>query len=142
MAERAFTADSFYAFLHEGKLMAARCTRCGALHLPPRPLCTRCQSLEMAWAELPGKGKLAAYTAIAVAPGFMAARGYGRDKPYCTGIVELAEGPRISARILGVDASQPEGIAIGIAVRIIFPGDPKGPDEQQGTAMPVLTFTA
>ncbi|MSQ26206.1 MAG: Zn-ribbon domain-containing OB-fold protein [Dehalococcoidia bacterium] len=142
MAERAFTADSFYTYLREGKLMAARCAQCGALHLPPRPLCNRCQSLELSWVQLQGKGKLAAYTAIAVAPGFMAAQGYGRDKPYCTGIVELEEGPRISARIAGVDAAQPERIAIGTAVRIVFPGDPKGPGDQQGAAMPVLTFTA
>ena len=142
MAEPAFTAGSFYAYLREGRLMAARCSRCGGLHLPPRPLCNRCQSLEMAWVELQGKGKLAAYTAIAVAPGFMAAQGYGKDKPYCTGIVELEEGPRISAWIAGVDAAHPEGIAIGMAVRILFSGGPQGPDDQQGAAMPVLTFTA
>lgn len=136
MTERAFTADSFYAYLREGKLMAARCAGCGAVHLPPRPLCNRCQSPELAWVGLQGTGKLAAYTAIAVTPSFMAAQGFGRDNPYCAGIVELTEGPPISARILGVDASHPEMITIGTALRIVFPGD------QQDAAMPALTFTA
>jgi uncharacterized OB-fold protein len=44
----------------------------------------------------------------------MAAKGYGRDKPYCTGIVALEEGPRISAMINGVDGTNPQSIKTGI----------------------------
>ena len=43
----------------------------------------------------------------------MNAEGYGRDKPYLTGIVELDEGPRISARLLGWEETKPEDIKIG-----------------------------
>ena len=46
-------------------------------------------------------------------PTRMAEEGFGRDKPYCSGIVTLDEGPRISARILNVDASNPESIESG-----------------------------
>jgi uncharacterized OB-fold protein len=46
--------------------------------------------------------------------------GYGRDNPYCSGIVKLNEGPSISAQILGVDVSQPEQIAIGAPLSPVF----------------------
>lgn len=39
--------------------------------------------------------------------------GYGRNKPYLTGIVELEEGVMISARLLGLDAENPSEIKIG-----------------------------
>ena len=38
----------------------------------------------------------------------MIEQGYGRDKPYVSGVVELDEGVKISARIIGVDATKPE----------------------------------
>ena len=46
--------------------------------------------------------------------------GYGRDNPYCAGIVLLADGPSISAQILGVDAAHPEGIKIGTPLKAAF----------------------
>ena len=44
----------------------------------------------------------------------MGRKGYGRDNPCCTGIVTLEEGPRISARITGVDGNNPQNIKTGI----------------------------
>lgn len=67
-----------------------------------------------------GRAKLAAYTCIAVAPTIMVEEGYGRTNPYCAGIVELAEGPKISARILGVDAEAPETIKVGTPMQAEF----------------------
>ena len=45
---------------------------------------------------------------------YMAKKGYGRDMPYCTGVVTLEEGPRVSALILGVDGSNPQNIKTGM----------------------------
>ena len=44
----------------------------------------------------------------------MSKKGYGRENPYCSGIVTLEEGPRLSARIIGVDASNPQDIKTGM----------------------------
>ena len=74
----------------------------------------------MAWESLSGRGTLVAFTTIHIAPTAMVEAGYGRDNPYCTGIVKLDEGPSISAQILGVDSKQPEQIAIGTQVEVIF----------------------
>ncbi|MBI9045650.1 MAG: Zn-ribbon domain-containing OB-fold protein [Anaerolineaceae bacterium] len=118
MSERAFTSHSFNQFLSEGQLMGTRCKSCGSLFLPPRPVCKDCHSIDMEWEALAGKGKLAAYSIINIAPTAMLEAGYGRDNPYCAAIVELEEGPSISAQILGVDAKQPESIKLGIPLEL------------------------
>ena len=115
-----FSAESFNQFLGEKKLMGSRCQSCGALHLPPRALCPVCHGGEMQWEEMNGKGKLVAFTTIHIAPTAMIEAGYGRDKPYCAGIVQLDEGPAISAQILGVETTQPEQIAIGTPLKVTF----------------------
>ncbi|MCR4404299.1 MAG: Zn-ribbon domain-containing OB-fold protein [Candidatus Acetothermia bacterium] len=118
--DREFTAASFYKFLNEHKLMGSRCRACGRTYLPPRPLCPECFREEMAWAEMSGRGRLLAFTAVHVAPTGMVAAGYGRDNPYCTGIVKLEEGPAISAQILGFDPKRPEGIKLGAPLKAVF----------------------
>lgn len=118
--DKEITTAAFYNFLSEHRLVGSRCRACGRLYLPPRPLCPACFGEELEWAELSGRGRLLAFTIIRVAPTAMLAAGYGRDKPYCTGIVELEEGPVISAQILGLDPKRPEGIKIGTPLRAVF----------------------
>ncbi len=120
MGDTAITAASFDQFISEKKLMGSKCRKCGALYAPPRPICLKCYSSEMEWVELRGKGKLVAFTVIGVGPEPMVAAGYDRDHPYCSGIVELEEGPRISAQIVGVDATHPEDIKIGTPLTLDF----------------------
>jgi len=117
---RPVTAASFDQYLAEGKLMASRCADCGTLSLPPRAICPKCHSENMEWTETSGKGKLAGFTVISIAPTFMIEQGYGRDKPYVSGIVELEEGVKISARIMGVDATKPEEIQVGVPLTVDF----------------------
>jgi uncharacterized OB-fold protein len=117
---RPFTAATFQQFLSEGKLMGTRCTACETDHLPPRALCSHCHSDNLTWTEFSGRGTLAAFTSIYIAPTFMIAQGYGREDPYLTGIVSLEEGPRISARMLGLDPAQPQAAWIGRPVVIEF----------------------
>lgn len=128
MNENEFTSSTFYEFLNQHRLMGSRCESCGRLYLPPRPLCIDCYSIDMGWTELSGKGKLTAFTTVHIAPTAMIEAGYGRENPYCTGIVQLEEGPAISAQILGVDPSQPDQIAIGTPVRVAFVERGEGPD--------------
>ena len=120
MKEIPFTIASFDSFLKEKRLMASRCQECSALWLPPRPICLTCKGHEMEWVELSGRGKLVAFTVIGVGPMPMILAGYNRDNPYCAGIVEVEEGPRISAQILGVDVAHPENIKIGTPLTADF----------------------
>jgi uncharacterized OB-fold protein len=120
MEDRPFTDFAYEQFLNEEKLMGSRCRSCGALFAPPRPLCTKCHGLEMEWVQLSGQGRLAAFACIAVGPPSMLEQGYDRNRPYCSGVVELEEGTRAVARIEEVDANRPESIRIGMPVAAKF----------------------
>jgi uncharacterized OB-fold protein len=113
---REFTAASFYQFLKEGKLMGIHCRACGTLSAEARPLCPTCHNKDVEWRQFTGRARLSTFTCISVVPDAMARKGYGRNNPYCSGIVTLEEGPRISAQILGVDASNPQNIRTGLAL--------------------------
>lgn len=120
MEERLISVLSFKQFLNENKLMGSKCKKCGAIYAPPRPICLKCSSSEMEWAELKGKGKIATFTCITIGPPWMVAQGYDRNHPYCCGVVALEEGVKIDARIEGVDAARPETIKIGTPVTVDF----------------------
>jgi uncharacterized OB-fold protein len=117
---RPFTAAAFNQYLAEKKLMAAHCIKCGGKFVPPRAICPNCHSENLEWIETSGKGKLAAFTVIYSGPTFMVEQGFDRKNPYISGIVELEEGTRISARITGMDMSKPEEIKVGTPLGVDF----------------------
>jgi uncharacterized protein len=119
-SQRRFNDISFAEFLKERKLMGSRCTSCGELFVPPRPLCVKCSGTAMEWVELKGTGRLKAFTCISIGPSFMREEGFTRDRPYCTGVVQLDEGPGMVGRIEGVDAADPAGIVIGMPVQAVY----------------------
>jgi hypothetical protein len=120
MEKRAFSDISYNQFLNEEKLMGSRCKACGAAYVPPRPICVKCYKSDMEWVEMKGKGRLAAFTCITIAPPFMMAQGYDRKHPYCSGVVALDEGGRVDARIEGVDTAHPESIKVGMPMKVRF----------------------
>jgi len=120
MEERPFSDISYYQFLNEERLMGSKCKACGQLYVPPRHFCSECHGNDMEWHEFKGEGELAAYTCIFVGPPWMVEQGYDRKNPYCTGVVKLEEGPRIVARIEGVDAGKPEEINIGTPLEVEY----------------------
>ena len=120
MGNRPFSDISFRQFLDEERLMGSKCAACGHVYAPPRPICIQCHSSQMEWMPLSGNGTLAAFTCIAIGPPSMAALGYGRDNPYCSGVVALEGGGRVDARIEGVDAKSPESIHVGMLLKVKF----------------------
>lgn len=120
MNDRPYNEQSYQEFLSEQKLMGSRCENCRQLYLPPRPICPNCHAEQMAWQAFSGQGTLAAFTTISVGSTAMVKAGYDRQKPYLSGVVRLAEGPMISAQILGIDAHQPDQVAIGTQLNVVF----------------------
>lgn len=118
--ERPFTSASFEQYLDEKKLMGSRCASCNRSYLPPRAICPNCQGDQLTWVEFSGNGILAAFTSIFIAPTAMIEAGYGRDNPYLAGVVELEEGARISAQILGLDATKPQEVKIGTPLQVEY----------------------
>jgi uncharacterized OB-fold protein len=115
-----FNDMSYNQFLSKGKIMGTKCKKCGVLALPPRPICVACFGNEMEWYEFRGTGKLSAFTSIVVAPPAMVKEGFGRNNPYIVGVVDLDEGVRAVARIVGVDAKKPELLKIGTPLKAEF----------------------
>ncbi len=128
MYDRPFNDNSYEQFLKEEKIMGAKCKKCGALALPPRPICTSCMGSDMEWVQFRGAGKLVAFTSIVVAPPFMAKEGFGKNNPYVVGVVELVEGAKIVARITGVDAKKPAEIKVGTPLKVEFIHSGQGVD--------------
>ena len=120
IAERPFTSASFEQYLSEKKLMGSHCNICNKDFLPPRAICPNCHSDQLTWIKFSGKGKLAAFTSIFIAPTAMIEAGYGRDNPYLAGVVELDEGEKMSAQILGMDAKKPEEVKIDTPLQAEF----------------------
>jgi uncharacterized protein len=106
-------------YLAEHRLMAARCTKCGELCLPPRPICPKCYEARMEWVELSGEGRLEGFTVVYVGLPEMIEAGYDRQRPYCSGVVRLAEGPAVSGQVVGEDDGW-GSIEVGMPVRAVF----------------------
>jgi len=92
--------------------MGGKCTKCGKLHFPPRPLCDICFSNEFEWVEVSPKGKLLTYTVIHIAPAQ-----FQQMAPYAVGIVQLENGARIPGMIKDTPADQ---IKIGMHLTMVF----------------------
>ncbi len=96
-------------------LIGNKCTVCGRVFFPPRESCPYCRrkSLgKMQEIQLSGKGKIVTYTII-----HTATEDFEDQVPYPIAIVELDEGPRITAQI--VDC-KPEDVEIDMRVESTF----------------------
>ena len=130
MEDRPFNDTSYEQFISERKIMGSKCKKCGALALPPRPICVSCFGSDMEWVPLKGSGKLLAFTSIVVAPPSMVKEGFDRNHPYIVGVVELDEGVKTVARIVEMDAKKPEKIKVGTALKAEFLERGTGPSKQ------------
>lgn len=108
-----FTINAYNMFLGENKIMGSRCKVCGAVHLPPRPLCPDCGGRELAWDELKGEGTVQAYTVITVPLTKLK-----DSSPYAVGVVKLDDGPSIASLILEIKNG--EEISVGTRVMAEF----------------------
>lgn len=118
--ERPFTAAAFQAYMNEGQLMGSRNRATGEIFAPPRPIDPRTGSDDMEWVVLSGRGTLAAFTSVYIGTSAMISAGFDRTKPYVTGIIELEEGPRISAQLLDMDGTAPDINWIGRSLEATF----------------------
>jgi uncharacterized OB-fold protein len=109
------TIEEYLKNIQEGVFRAYKCVDCGTVIAPPSGSCYGCGSNNMEWTNVSGKGKLVSFTVIHVAP-----EEFVEEVPYYVAIVELEEGTRVSARLLGFDPLKPEEVSLGIPVKIDF----------------------
>jgi uncharacterized OB-fold protein len=93
-------------------LIGTRCTKCGRHFFPPRSFCPDCRrSGKIEDHKFKGTGKVITHTIIRTA-----SDQFEKLTPYVLAIVELDEGPRITAQIV----CEPEEVKIGMRVRPTF----------------------
>jgi len=107
----ALTQDN--AFWFEGarqhRLLIQRCKQCGTLRHPPRPMCSECRSYEWDVVEASGRGTVYSFVVnhYPQVPAF--------DYPLAVGLIDLEEGTRLVANVIGVEPSE---IRVGMPVEV------------------------
>lgn len=109
----------FWDGIAEGRLRIQRCGACGRHVLYPRSVCPFCTTGGLEWVDASGRGTVHSFTVV-----HLAAPGFEGEAPYAVVLVDLAEGPRLMTRLLGVDAHD---VRIGMAVELEVAGDPPLP---------------
>ena len=109
------TVEEYLKNIQEGHFRAYRCVDCGMVIAPPSGSCYGCGSNKMEWTEISGNGELVAFTVIHIAPDE-----FVEEAPYFIAIVELEEGTRVSARLLGFDPLKPKEVKLGIPLKLDY----------------------
>jgi len=99
--------------LKRHELRIQRCSDCSQFYFFPRPFCPNCQSQNVQWQTVSGKGTLHSYV--------IAHRGHPAfDAPYVIAIVQLDEGAKMMTNIVGVDDPTAEKLPADAPVQIVF----------------------
>lgn len=106
----------FFAALADGRLAIQRCTACNAAIHRPRLVCRSCGATDLAWEEASGRGTVYAVTDVARPP-----RAFRDDGPFQIAMIDLVEGARVMARIVGAP------VRIGTDVELVGDRGPDGP---------------
>lgn len=101
----------FWDGVRQGRLLIQRCRDCSRLRHPPRPMCPWCQSLAWDAVEASGRGRVYSFV-MPHHPRFPF-----MEYPYVVALVELEEGTRIVANIVG---AIPEEVTSGMTVHVTF----------------------
>lgn len=94
------------------RLEGSQCQDCENLQFPPRPVCPKCRSRKARPYRFIGKGAVYSYAVV-----YQAAEAFTPYLPYVVALIDLQEGPRITAQLTDVAA---EEVAIGMAVELVL----------------------
>jgi uncharacterized OB-fold protein len=103
----------YWEAARERRLLIRHCWSCGARHFMPRHLCPQCWSDKLEWIESTGAGSVYSFSIVHRAP----TPDFATRAPYVIAMVELDEGPRMFANIIGNDALS---VSIGDRVQVAF----------------------
>jgi uncharacterized OB-fold protein len=96
-------------------LEGVQCGHCGQLLFPARTLCPKCRHMSVGKLQpyaFSGEGVVESFTTVHSPP-----NGYELQAPYVMAVVKLAEGPTLTAQVVG---TSPERVHIGMRVQRVF----------------------
>ena len=105
--------EAFWQGCNRGELLLQRCVDCAELQHKPRGCCAACLGPRLENVVCSGAGSIFSFTIIRKnrLPAFKEAG------PYVVAWVELEEGPRLMANVVGIEAAD---VRIGLPVRVEF----------------------
>jgi uncharacterized OB-fold protein len=125
-------SQAYWDAARDGTLLIQRCAACGRHQFYPRRHCAACFAPDPAWVPASGRGRLHTYTIVNRTPNAE----FAADCPYVLAIIELDEGPRLTARIIGAPGELDGGLACDAPVRVVF--TPRAGDETASDDTTVL----
>ncbi len=81
------------------RLEGNKCLECSQIYFPKKELC-ECGCKSFVNYKLKGEGKILTFTEIQSSP-----EEFSEMTPYCVGIIELEDGPKITAQIADADVT-------------------------------------
>ena len=92
-------------------LVGEVCPHCSAKIFPPRDICPECSDEAKDHYQFSGRGEVYSYTTLYNAPA-----GYEEQAPYTVAMVQLEEGPLVTAQLTDIDVKEPE---VGMPVEMV-----------------------
>ena len=105
--------DFYRECARQGRLVFQRCEACGTPRHPPRVLCAKCGSDQVAWVPSAGQGAIFSWTVVHLAPH----PAFASQVPYAVVVVELEEDVRIVASLREL---APEHLELGLPVEVVL----------------------
>lgn len=105
----------FWEMAARHRLELPYCASCRRAFFYPRILCPTCGSRDITWVRATGRGTLYSFCVHYQS----SVPGLAEAVPFATALVELEEGPRMMAFLVGVPAD-PERIRCGVAGEVEF----------------------
>ena len=92
-------------------LVGEVCPHCSSKIFPPRDICPDCGDEAKDSYQFSGRGKVFSYTTV-----FNAPAGHEEQAPYTVAMVQLEEGPLVTAQLTDIDENEPE---VGMPVEMV-----------------------
>lgn len=105
-------SQPFWDAARQHRLTLQRCNN-GHVFYYARSHCPKCLSNQLEWVDASGKGSIYSYT-VARRP---TSPEFDEDVPFIIGVIELAEGPRMTSLVVEAD---PDNVKIGTPVEVVF----------------------
>lgn len=106
-------SQQFWDATAQGRIELPRCTQCNLVIWYPRALCPDCQSTDLRWETMSGRGTVYSYS-INRSGG---SRRWREHLPYVVAYVQLVEGPTMLTNVVDCD---PETVSVGMVVDAVF----------------------
>ena len=99
----------FFSALKESKIETTQCEKCGSIQWPPRSVCSKCLSQDLAWVKLPETGSIVSFSKAYI--GTI----QGEEPPMLVAALDLDNGLRLLTRIVN---AKYEHLKVGMRVRL------------------------